>query len=1053
MARAISRRNGAIHRNAQGCPSCGAGIIAGGRFCHLCGTLLAVPSGEERKTVTVLFADIRGSTQLTAGFDPEQTAEALALAIGVMSETVRRFGGVVNRIMGDGVMALFGAPRAQEDHALRACCAAVAMVAAVRVMGPRLGMGGADGNSELLIRVGVSSGEVLFQPVRNDLGAGWDASGEAVVIAARMEQMATPGEAWATSETLHLVRGAILAKPLGTLTVKGIARPIETFRIEAVDHWRSRLQVAAERHGLSKFVGRQSELAKLAAILKTVRSGNGTVVGLVGDAGCGKSRLIREFLALPDTKGCLVLAGACASATGARTGYLPVLGMARAFYGILETDDAASVRARIRSRLEPRGSTITAAIQPLLAMLGAADSNEAAAWLRLAPEERARRIIEACLTLVRHEAARRPMILLVEDLHWVDPETEALISRLISELPDLPILLLMTYRPDYTPPWSRKRAVAELQISPLRARGAYRLAQSLLGGTRMTAPLARLLVSRTAGNPLFIEESVIALVEQGVLHGTHGAYQLVAGRNAAEGLATPPTVRALLAERIDKLPLADKRVLETAAIIGPEFHPLVLAKAADMPGSAALAAVDRLRRVGFLGNGPLADAASLSFRHAMMQEAAYAGVPRARRRELHARVLGATERVYGERAAECAEALARHAMLGENWRSAILHACRAAERASSRDANVQAVSWYEEALAALAHLPDDDSLKVTAAIKIRMAARDPLFRLGQIDRALALMREAKPLVTQLGNNAQRGQLAIFISHLAWLSGDHAAAIAEAERAHTIARESGDPALAARADFQIASGAFGQGDFVRAAQMMQLTAERAVMPEVVDRYGLDAPLAVVALGYRARALSELGEFEIAEEAVDTCALLAASVRRPFTSIFAAIAAGHLCLAGGRCDDAIEKLKEAVALCHQADAALLLPVATALLGSAEVAAGDVTEGLRLLRLAVSDAERIGLLFHQPHRIVLLCRALLAAGRPAEAGKLAARAAILADRQGERAAAAGVLLIRAHAVKEAGDYDQAQTLATKACAAARALGLKPLLRQVSELAAALV
>ncbi len=286
------------------CTECGTVVTMGARFCHNCGKALpaiaaTMPTAiEERKTVTVLFADLRGSTWLISGHDPEQAIELLELAIGVMRESVHRFGGVVTRIMGDGLMALFGAPHAQEQHASFACRAALAMSGAVRGLSTRWVAStpaAAASNPEILLRIGLHSGEVVFRPVRNDFVEDWDASGEVVAIAARMEQMAQPGEVWATATTLHLVRGGIIAHSLGARPVKGLKQPVEIFRLDGVDQWRSRLQISAERHGLSTFITRGPELAILGDALTHARAGEGRVVALVADAGCGKSRLSREF--------------------------------------------------------------------------------------------------------------------------------------------------------------------------------------------------------------------------------------------------------------------------------------------------------------------------------------------------------------------------------------------------------------------------------------------------------------------------------------------------------------------------------------------------------------------------------------------------------------------------------------------------------------------------------------------------------------------------------------------------------------------------------------
>lgn len=1043
------------------CTACGTVMIFGARFCHACGAAADAsaevpPAPRERKMVTILFADLRGSTGLVAGHDPEQAMAVFSLAIDAMREAVHRFGGTVNRVQGDGLMALFGAPVAQEDHARRACHAALAMCDAVRGVGARLSASAGltlPENTEFAVRVGLNSGEVVFRTVRTDLAENWDAAGEVVAIAARMEQMAAPGEAWATAATLRLVRGGVTARSLGMLPVKGLSDPIGVFALTTADAWRGRFQVDTERYGLSGYINRRAELATLHAALARARRANGQAVALAGDAGCGKSRLVYEFTSSPRTADCLVLAGACAPFAGASTGYLPLLGITRAIFGLVETDDAAMVRARIQTRLLPSGGGLAATLPAFLALYGLIDGEEAAAWARLEPDERRRRTVEAFLTLTRHEAGGRPAILVVEDLHWVDAETEALLTRILDDLAGSRVLLLMSYRPDYEPGWIGLVSPTQIQVRPLDDRDAARMSRALLGTARAVAPLARLLAERTGGNPLFLEETVSALSEQGVLTGMRGAYRLAPGQSVSGALAMSSTVRTVLAARIDRLPPADKRVLEAAAVIGAEFHPLVIADAAEIPEEVTNDALNRLQRAGFLHDIPQrGDVVSLAFRHALMQEAAYAAILHTRRRAMHARVMMATERLYPDRLTEHAEVLARHAIMGEVWDRAVEHATRAAGKVAARDANRQAVVFYDEALAALTHLPQDDPAVQRQAVDLRFAVRTPLFRMGEIAHTLRRLREAEPQAERLGDTARLGQLAIFISHLSWLAGDHAGAVAEGAHARTIAAERNDIALAARADFQSGLGALGLSEFAEAARLMGATAERALAPEVAGRYGLDAPLAVVALGYRARALTELGAFDLAEAAVDACATLAAQVDRPFSSIFATIAAGHLDLARGRAAEAIPRLARAVTLCHQADAGLMLPVATALLGAAHTASGHVTEGVRHLRSAVTDAERAGCLFLQPQRLTLLAEALLIAGRAGEATRVVARATELATRQGERGPAAAALLVRARLLAAAGQSAQGRVMATEAARAASDLGMRPLAGQAASFAAEL-
>jgi tetratricopeptide (TPR) repeat protein len=385
-------------------------------------------------------------------------------------------------------------------------------------------------------------------------------------------------------------------------------------------------------------------------------------------------------------------------------------------------------------------------------------------------------------------------------------------------------------------------------------------------------------------------------------------------------------------------------------------------------------------------------------RHSLLQEVAYGGLTRMRRRALHAQIAVAMERLAGDRAGEEAAVLARHARLGEAWGAALRHARVAGARAASHSANREAVRFYEEALEALTHQPAD-AAALSLGVDLRFSLRDPLFRLGHITSLRNRLDEAATLAEKLGDMGRLGQLCIFQSHHAWLAGDYTATIAASGRASALAETQKDAALALRAVFERALGEFGQGALAASAAGMAQVAEWAEDKAIGGRFGLDAALAVVALGYQTRALTDLRQFEAADRVAKACATRAAEVSRPFTSIFAAVAEGYLLLARGAASEAITRLAPAVALCDQAEADLMRPVAQSFLGAAEVASGLITTGLERLELAVKTAAAMGFLFQQPLRLALLAEALSAAGRTEEAAQRAAEALALAASHGEK------------------------------------------------------
>jgi class 3 adenylate cyclase len=519
----------------------------------------------ERKQVTVLFADIKDSTELIRGLDPEVAQRLLDPALQHMMDAVHRFEGTVNQVLGDGIMALFGAPIAHEDHALRACYAALAMQAAMRAYTEEVRR---VHGLEMRIRVGLNSGEVVVRAIGNDLHMDYSAVGETTHLAARMEQLATPGTIRLTAATLRLVEDVVQVQALGLVPVKGLVEPVEVFELVGASGTRRRVQAAAAR-GPTRFVGRQTELTALTEALERASAGHGQVVALVGEAGVGKSRLVYECVHSYRTQGWLVLESASVS-YGKATPYFPVIDLLKRYCHTEERDDSRTIRAKVTGQVLTLDATLQDTVPALLALLDALPDNDP--FLRLDPPQQRQRTLEALTRVLLRESQVQPLLLVFEDLHWIDTETQALLDRLVDSLPTAHLLLLINYRPEYQHGWASKTYYAQLRLDPLPPASAEALLASLLGQDPSVQPLTQLLIVRTEGNPFFLEESVRTLVEVGVLVGTPGTYRLA---QALPTIQVPATVQAVLAARIDRLPADAKHLLQTAAVIGHEV-PLAL---------------------------------------------------------------------------------------------------------------------------------------------------------------------------------------------------------------------------------------------------------------------------------------------------------------------------------------------------------------------------------------------------------------------------------------------------------------------------------------------
>ena len=725
----------------------------------------------ERKHVTVLFADLKGSMELLADRDPEEARKLLDPILERMMESVHHYEGTVNQVMGDGIMALFGAPIGHEDHALRACYAALRMQRRVNVYADELQRGG---GTPMQIRVGLNSGEVVVRAIGSDLHMDYTAVGQTTHLAARMEQLAAPRSILMTAATYALAEGYVQVHARGPTTVKGLAEPVAVYELTGASGLRTRFQIS-QFHGLSRFVGRDTALAELRSALARAAGGHGQVVAMLGEPGVGKSRLLYEFVQGTGTRDWLILEGRAFSYTQT-TPYLALIDVLKAYFQIEDQDDATKIGAKVAGKLvleEAAGALLT----PILALLNVPVDD--ARWVALDPRERRQRTLDACRHLLVRESRVQPVLVIFEDLHWMDSETQALLDALVETLAGTRILLLVNYRPEYRHGWGSKTYYRQVQLEPLPREHAEALLAPLLGPDPSLTPLTALLVEQTEGNPLFLEECVRSLVESNTVVGERGAYRLTAD---ASRLRVPARVHAILAARIDRLTSGDKALLQAAAVIGKEV-PWALLIAIGGLGEAELrAAPPRLQSAEFIVEGQLFPDLEYTFRHALTHDVAYASLLQERRCALHGQVVAAMERLYGHRLTEHAETLGHHAMQGERWTEAVTYLRLAADKARGRSAHPQAITYLERALAALAHLPeagDRDAL----AVDLRMDLRQSFYLLGDTARSLATLAEAERLAEALGDGRRLGWVTLYVGENQRLVGD----LADARRCYGRAR--------------------------------------------------------------------------------------------------------------------------------------------------------------------------------------------------------------------------------------------------------------------------
>jgi class 3 adenylate cyclase/tetratricopeptide (TPR) repeat protein len=987
----------------------------------------------ERKQVTVLFADLKGSTELIRDLDPEAAQQLLDPALHHMMDAVHRFEGTVNQVLGDGIMALFGAPVAHEDHAVRACYAALALQAAMRHYAEEVRR---SHGLEMQARVGLNSGDVVVRAIGNDLHMDYSAVGQTTHLAARMEQLATPGSIRLTAATLRLAEGLVRVNVLGRFPVKGLTEPVEVFELVGASAIRGRLQASAAR-GLTRFVGRQQELLALQQALERAGAGQGQVAALVGEAGVGKSRLVYEFVHSRHTPGWSVLESASVS-YGKATPYFPVIDVLRRYGHIEDQDDTRTIRAKVTGQVLTLDEALQDTLPALLSLLDALP--EDSPFLKLDPPQRRQRTLEALKRLLLRESQVQPLLLVFEDLHWIDTETQALLDRLVESLPSARVLLLVNYRPEYQHGWGSKTYYTQLRLDPLPPASADAFLYALLGDDPRLAPLQQLLVERTGGNPFFLEESVRTLVETGVLMGAPGAYRLA---KPLETLRVPATVQAVLAARIDRLPPEDKHLLQTVAVIGTEVPLPLLQAIAALPEDALQRGLAHVQAAEFLHETQLFPERVYTFKHALTHEVAYSGLLHERKRALHARIVEALEGHAGERMAEHVEHLAHHALRGEVWDKVLAYGRQAGERAMARSAHREAVEAFEQALRALPHLPETRDTR-EQAIDLRLALRPALMSSGDVGRILTYLREAEALAEALDDPHRLGQLSGYLCHQLILLGTSDQAIAAGQRALALATASGEAVLGALANRYLGQAYLEQGDYRWAIDCYTQTVAFFDGARYSEHFGQLFLPAVLSRSNLAWCHAELGAFAEGRAVAAEGLRIAQAVAHPASLMLAYGWSGFLFLRQGDLPKALPLLERAASLCHEADLPAYFPWIAAPLGAAYTLVGRVADAVPLLTQVGEQVTAMARVDNQQHCRLFLGEAQMLAGHLEEAQALAERVLAHAHAHQERGHQAYALrLLGAMATqREPSEHGQAEAHYQQALALAEALGMRPLL-----------
>ena len=787
---------------------------------------------------------------------------------------------------------------------------------------------------------------------------------------------------------------------------------------------------------LARFVGRERELTVVGDRLAQAERHRGQIVAVVGEPGVGKSRFVYEVTRADFIRGWRVLS--CrAFSYGVTTPSLPVIELLRGHFQIDDAEAPSQIREKVSQKVLQPDRRLDSPLPALLTLLDV--STEDPVWRALEPGQRRQQTLDAVKHVLLQESVAQPLLVIFEDLHWIDTETQGLLDSLVESLPAARVLLLVTYRPEYRHRWGAKTYYTQLHLGPLTGESAQALLQQLLGEDPSLLPLKRLLIERTEGNPLFLEESVRALAETGALQGSRGTYRL---NGTTASLEVPATIQAILASRIDRLSPEDKRLLQAAAVIGKDIPYALLAAIAEQAEETLRGGLARLQEAEFLYETQLFPDVEHTFKHALTHEVTYLSLLQDRRHQLHAQIVAAIERLYAERLSEHVERLAHHALRGQLWEKAVRYGRQAGTRALDRSAAQEALAHFQQARATLRELPESRE-RTEQLIDLCFEQRNALLPLGEFARLGELVNEGRALAERLGDQRRLGWALAYQSHQQSVLGELAHSIVAGQDACAIAETVGALGLRIVANHYLGQALCWSGDPCGAA-----CAERAVINLLGgappgERFGLPTLPAVIARWILAAVQAELGEFAQAIAAAETGLCIAQSAGHPYSEVWARIGLGYARLRQGDFRAATRALERGLALTREMEFHLALPFVAASLGSAYLWSGRAADAVLLLEEA---AEAI-MLGHRPWLIPLLAEAYLALGRIAEAREQAEQAVALARTHPQRAWEAwGLKLhgdVRAH---EASNVDQSRAEQAadayrQALALATGLGMRPL------------
>ena len=889
----------------------------------------------ERKLVTVLFADVASYTSMSEKLDPEEVHQIMDGCFRILMDEIHKYEGTINQFTGDGVMALFGAPIAHEDHAQRACHAVLSIQKALVEYGEKVKR---QSGFDFRMRIGLNSGPVVVGSIGNDLRMDYTAIGDTTNLASRMESTAKPGSILVSGLTHKLVRDYFEFESLGKVQVKGKEELQEAYELIRTSEVKTRIEAAAVA-GLTKFVGRRREMQTLREALEEVRSGSGQVVGIVGEAGVGKSRIIFEVRKMFPRGEYGYLEGRCLH-YGGSIAYLPLLDILRSYFEIKEGEQEFLIKKKMKEKISQLDETLESVLSPFQELLCLQTDDEA--YLKLEHKQKREKIFEAIRNLFIRESQNKPLVLVFEDLQWTDKTSEDFLDYFIGWLANTPILLILLYRPEYTHRWGSKSYYSNVRVDQLSLKTSAELIQSILREGEIVPELSNLILGKAAGNPLFMEELTHSLLENGSIQKKD--YQYILSRRPSD-IQVPDTIQGIIAARIDRLDESLKRIMHVASVIGREFAFRILQAIMEMKEELKSHLVN-LQGLEFIYEKRLFPELEYIFKHALTQEVAYNSLLLKRRREIHGKIGGAIEEIYSDRLEEFYEMLAYHYSNSDNLGKAVEYLKLSGDKAMKTYSPIEAFHFYRDAIGMLKQMGETDQNK-KKQIEVILSMAHPMRLLAYPENSFKLLQEGETLCKDLRD---KKSLAILYSHIGSFyssKGDAALGLKCQQDAFEEAEKLQDSEIMTRIGASLCFSYDFAGEYRKIVQ----TAPRIIAllektPEKFEFLGTPVDPRSVLHALYGHALGYVGEFAQGEKACEKALSLAQEDDNLYSIGYVEFLYGCMFIPKGDGENAVNHLQKSIGYFEKLQAFIVLPVAWSLLGMGYYLLGDPGTALSFL-----------------------------------------------------------------------------------------------------------